>query len=73
MSDNERRIYVSPAADENAAMSRAPPVSGARDAPRAGLAAVEHLHRERFVTGSAGARGARSQYDFRPKCSYAPL
>ena len=56
-----------------AAMSPAAPVSGARHAPWAGLASVEHLHRERFVTGSAGARGARSQYDFRPKCSYASL
>ena len=52
-----------------AAMSPAAPVSGAWHAPWAGLASVEHLHRERFVTRSAGARGARSQYDFRPKCA----
>jgi hypothetical protein len=52
-------------------LGSAAPVSGPQHAPGAGLASVEHVHRERFVTGSAGARGARSQYDFRPKCSYA--
>jgi hypothetical protein len=41
-----------------AAMSPAAPVSGPQHAPWAGLAFVEHLHRERFVTGLAGARRA---------------